>query len=423
VYLEAMGCRLNAAEAETLARQFSGAGHQVVQDPTLAEIIVVNSCAVTSQAVRKAERGLRALHRANPEAGLAVTGCWATADQAGVGTIEGVQWVVPNADKATTVSRVLSRELQAAPGASQTVLAPWAPGRWGHTRAFLGVQDGCDHACTYCVTRILRGPGRSLSLDEALTAARARVQAGAREIVLTGTSLGAYGRDLGLCDGLAQLVSAILADTDVPRLRLSSIEPWDVSAALLDLWRDRRVCRQLHIPLQSGSDAVLRLMGRPIKVGAFVGLVDRARAISPEIAITTDLIAGFPGETAEDFAETMRVVREVRFARLHVFPYSERPGTAALRLPNPVPRAERRARAQEVRALGETLAADYRGRFIGRVLPVLWEPRNRAGAWAGLTDNYLEVQTRDERMLYNRVTPTRLVGEREGMLVGEVLGG
>lgn len=418
-----MGCRLNAAEAETLARQFSGAGHQVVQDPTLAEIIVVNSCAVTSQAVRKAERRLRALHRANPEAGLAVTGCWATADQVGVGTIEGVQWVVPNADKATTVSRVLSREPQAAPGAFQTVLAPWAPGRWGHTRAFLGVQDGCDHTCTYCVTRILRGPGRSLSLDEAVTAARARVQAGAREIVLTGTSLGAYGRDLGLCDGLAQLVAAILADTDVPRLRLSSIEPWDVSAALLDLWRDRRVCRQLHIPLQSGSDAVLRRMGRPIKVGAFVGLVDRARAISPEIAITTDLITGFPGETAEDFAETMRVVREVRFARLHVFPYSERPGTAALRLPNPVPRAERRARAQEVRALGETLAADYRARFIGRVLPVLWEPRNRAGAWAGLTDNYLEVQTRDERMLYNRVTPTRLVGEREGMLVGEVLGG
>lgn len=418
-----MGCRLNAAEAETLARQFSGAGHQVVQDPTLAEIIVVNSCAVTSQAVRKAERRLRALHRANPEAALAVTGCWATADQVGVGTIEGVQWVVPNADKATTVSRVLSREPQAAPGAFQTVLAPWAPGRWGHTRAFLGVQDGCDHTCTYCVTRILRGPGRSLSLDEAVTAARARVQAGAREIVLTGTSLGAYGRDLGLCDGLAQLVAAILADTDVPRLRLSSIEPWDVSAALLDLWRDRRVCRQLHIPLQSGSDAVLRRMGRPIKVGAFVGLVDRARAISPEIAITTDLITGFPGETAEDFAETMRVVREVRFARLHVFPYSERPGTAALRLPNPVPRAERRARAQEVRALGETLAADYRARFIGRVLPVLWEPRNRAGAWAGLTDNYLEVQTRDERMLYNRVTPTRLVGEREGMLVGEVLGG
>jgi len=418
-----MGCRLNAAEAETLARQFSGAGHQVVQDPTLAETIVLNSCAVTDQAVRKAERRLRAMHRANPEAGLAVIGCWATAEAAHIGTIEGVRWVVPNADKAATVSRVLSRDPQAAPGASQAVLAPWAPGHWGHTRAFLGVQDGCDHACTYCVTRILRGPGRSLSLAEAVAAARARVQAGAKEIVLTGTSLGAYGRDLGLSEGLAKLVAALLADTDIPRLRLSSIEPWDVSAALLELWRDRRMCRQLHLPLQSGSDAVLRRMGRPIKVGDFLRLVDRARAISPEIAITTDLIAGFPGETAEDFAATVQVVREVRFARLHVFPYSERPGTAALRLPNPVPRADRRARAQEVRVLGEAMAAAYRRQFVGRTLPVLWEPRNRAGEWVGLTDNYLEVRTRDERQLYNRVTPTRLMGEREGVLVGEVLGG
>ncbi len=196
-----------------------------------------------------------------------------------------------------------------------------------------------------------------------------------------------------------------------------------MSAALLELWRDRRMCRQLHLPLQSGSDAVLRWMGRPIKVGDFLRLVDRARAISPEIAITTDLIAGFPGETAEDFAATVQVVREVRFARLHVFPYSERPGTAALRLPNPVPRADRRARAQEVRVLGEAMAAAYRRQFVGRTLPVLWEPRNQAGEWVGLTDNYLEVRTRDERMLYNSMTSTRLVGEREGVLVGEVLGG
>lgn len=418
-----MGCRLNAAEAETLARQFSSAGYHVIQDPTLAETIVLNSCAVTDQAVRKAERRLRALHRANPEAGLAVIGCWATADQARVGAIEGVRWVVPNADKATTVARVLSDGQDFTVHALQPGLAPWAPGRWGHTRAFLGIQDGCDHACTYCVTHVLRGPGRSLPLGEVVATAQARACAGAQEIVLTGVSLGSYGHDLGLQDGLARLVAAILAETDVPRLRLSSIEPWDVTPALLDLWHDARLCRQLHLPLQSGSDAVLKRMGRPITVDAFCQLTEAARSIAPGIALTTDTIAGFPGETPEDFAATMAVIRAIGFAKLHVFPYSERPGTAAPRLPDPVPQAERRARAQEMRMLGEALAAAYRSQFVGRVLPVLWEPRNRAGAWAGLTDNYLEVRTRDERALYNRVTPTRLVEEREGVLVGEVLGG
>ncbi len=418
-----MGCRLNAADIEGLTRQVSGAGHHVVWDPTDAETIVLNSCAVTAQAVRRSHQRLRALHRANPNAALAVTGCWATADPGGVGVVEGVRWVLPNSEKATGVARVLSSEPALGDALVGPRPAPWSPGRWGHTRAFLGVQDGCDHACTYCVTRLLRGPGRSLPICDAMAAARERVDSGARELVLTGVSLGSYGRDLGLEDGLAQLVAAIFAKTDLPRLRFSSIEPWDVSPALIALWQDRRLCRQLHIPLQSGSDRVLRRMGRRMTARAFRRLAEEARHVSPDIALTTDIIVGFPGETEGDFAETMRLVEDVGFSRLHVFPYSERPGTAAVRLPDRVPVTIRRARARQLRALGDTLAAAYRARFVGQILPVLWEPRNRAGEWVGLTDTYLEVRMRDDRPLYNTITLTRMVAVEGNVLVGAVVDG
>ena len=284
----------------------------------------------------------------------------------------------------------------------------WSPGRWGRTRAFLAVQDGCDHACTYCITRVLRGPARSRPLDDAVQAARDLVAQNAQEIVLTGVSLGAYGRDLGMAAGLATLVAAIVQTTGVPRLRLSSVEPWDVDDALLRLFENPRLCRQLHLPLQSGSDAVLKRMGRRINTAQFAALVDAARAISPDIAITTDVIAGFPGETEADFAASLDFVTRMAFARLHVFPYSARPGTPAVRLPDPVPAAVRTERAARMRALGEQLATEYRLKFIGQILPVLWEQRDEAGSWRGLTDNYLEVVMQSERDLYNQITPAKV---------------
>lgn len=399
VYLESLGCRLNTAEMETLARRFAGAGCAVVDVPEAADVIVLNSCAVTAQAVRKSRHRLRALHRLRPQARLAVVGCWATEDVAHAAALPGVTWVIPNADKARAVEIITG--VDAAPVA-------WLPGRWGHTRAFLGVQDGCDHACTYCITRVLRGPACSRPLDDAVQAARDLVTQAAQEIVLTGVSLGAYGHDLGMAHGLAALVDAILQRTDVPRLRLSSIEPWDVNDPLLRLWESPRLCRQLHVPLQSGSDAVLKRMGRRINTAQFTALVDAARAVSPHIAITTDVIVGFPGETEADFVESLDFVARMAFARLHVFPYSERPGTAAVRLPDSVAREIRLERAARMRALGEQLAAEYRLGFTGQILPVLWERRDEAGYWHGLTDNYLEVAMRLEEDLYNRIMQVRI---------------
>jgi threonylcarbamoyladenosine tRNA methylthiotransferase MtaB len=328
--------------------------------------------------------------------------------------LEGVRWVIPNVDKSQAVTEILGQV---------SASAPWSPGRWGHTRAFLGVQDGCDHACTYCITRVLRGAAHSRSLHDAVAEVQRLVTQSAQEVILTGVSLGAYGQDLGLEAGLAQLVTAILRDTDLPRLRLSSIEPWDVTPDFLSLWQDSRLCRQLHLPLQSGSAAVLKRMGRRITSAEFALLVEGAYAVCPDMAITTDIIAGFPGETEADFAQTMAMVEEMRFARIHVFPYSERAGTAAIRLPNPVAKAVRKERARHLRDLGDRLAAAYRLRFVGRVLPVLWEQRTEGGDRFGLTDNYLTVRTQDARDLYNRITPARIVKIVDDVLFAEVIDG
>jgi threonylcarbamoyladenosine tRNA methylthiotransferase MtaB len=284
---------------------------------------------------------------------------------------------------------------------------------------------------------VLRGPARSLPVREVVKRVTAMVQHGAQEVVLTGVCLGSYGQDLGLTGGLGTLVAAILQDTDVPRLRLSSVEPWDVDAHLLEQVAHPRLCRQLHLPLQSGSDTVLRRMGRRIDTATFARVVADARAVSPDVAVTTDLIAGFPGETEADFEATLAFVERMAFARLHVFPYSEREGTAAVRLPGHMPKRVRSARAARLRALGRTLKRAYHERFLGQVLPVLWERAETRAAgddqadanddgrrvWRGLTDNYLAVKAISRAQLYNKIVPARLLTYQRGVIKGELAGG
>ena len=289
------------------------------------------------------------------------------------------------------------------------------------TRAFVKIQDGCDNACTYCIVHILRGPVRSRPLEEVVAEIAERVREGYQEAVLTGVNIGAYGRDLGLESGLAGLIAAILDRTDLPRLRLSSVEPWDVDEPLLALWPNPRLCRQLHLPLQSGCEATLRRMGRRITAAGYARLLERIRAAVPEMAVTTDIIVGFPGEDEAEFAESLAFVERMEFARLHVFPFSPRPGTPAARMGGQVPEPVMQERAARMRDLGERLAARYRRRFLGQEMAVLWERRRRDGFWHGLTDNYLQVVTTCPADLHNRITSTRLVGEQNGFLVGEVV--
>lgn len=419
-YLHSLGCRLNQSELEALARQLSAQGHRVVDDPAQADICVVNTCAVTAEAERKTRHLLRALARANPRARIAVLGCAATLRPDELASFPNVAWVIPNEEK-ERAAETLTPSPSPLPFAHKAGEEEGDRGVRMRTRAFVKIQDGCNNACTYCIVRILRGPVRSRPPEEVVAEIAARVREGHQEAVLTGVNIGAYGQDLGLKDGLAGLIQAVLAQTDLPRLRLSSVEPWDVEEPLLALWSDSRLCRQLHLPLQSGCDATLRRMGRRMTAAEYVHLVERIRAVVPEMAITTDVIVGFPGEDEAEFAESLAFVERMAFARLHVFPFSPRPDTPAARMEGQVPEPVVRERAARMRELGERLAACYRQQFLGREMEVLWERRRRDGLWHGLTDNYLQVVTTCPDDLHNRITRTRLLKEEDGLLTGEVI--
>jgi len=406
-----------------MARRFAAAGHLLVCGPAEANICVVNTCAVTAGAERKTRHLLRALARANPAARIAAVGCAATLAPEPLSRLPGVVWVVPNAEKERVVEIVASSP-------SPVPLPSFsAKGREecrkegvrARTRAFVKVQDGCDNHCTYCVVRTLRGPASSRPLEAVVAEVRALVAAGRQEAVLTGVNLGSYGRDLGMERGLVRLVEALLARTGLSRLRLSSLEPWDLDEPFLRLWADARLCRQLHLPLQSGCDTTLRRMARPITTERYARLVEAARAAVPDLALTTDVMVGFPGEDETTFAESLAFVERMGFARLHVFPFSPRPRTPAARLAGQVPPQARRQRARRMWDLGARLAERFRRRFVGREMKVLWEHRRADGLWRGLTDNYLRVVTRCSDDLHNRITRTRLLEARDGVLIGVVM--
>jgi threonylcarbamoyladenosine tRNA methylthiotransferase MtaB len=253
-----------------------------------------------------------------------------------------------------------------------------------------------------------------------LAEVQALVAAGCQEVVLTGVHIGGYGRDLGA--DLGQLVEDILAETALPRLRLSSIEPWDLEPALLRLWQNPRLCPHLHLPLQSGCDATLQRMGRRCTTSQYSDLVATTRRLIPDLAVTTDIIVGLPGETAEEFAASLSFVEEMQFARLHVFKYSARPGTAAAKMPHQVPYAEKKKRSEAMLELARESSQRFWQRFLSRRMEVLWETRCKDDkqAWSGLTDNYIRVTTNSEFNLANTITSTKLVGLVEGGMHGEI---
>ncbi|MBN1977704.1 MAG: tRNA (N(6)-L-threonylcarbamoyladenosine(37)-C(2))-methylthiotransferase MtaB [Anaerolineae bacterium] len=418
---------MNQSEIEAMARRFQAAGHVVVGDPARADACVLNTCAVTAEAEGKTHRCIRELARAKPGARVAVAGCYATLVPQRCAALPGVAWVIPNADKDGVVETVgggkamRKGEADCVKDADISALSFDLPRPYRRTRAFVKVQDGCDNHCTYCVVRLLRGPSRSRPLAEVVEEIQALVEAGYQEVVLTGVNLGAYGRDFDSPASLRGLVETLLAQTDLPRLRLSSLEPWDLDEGFFQLWEDGRLCRQLHLPLQAGCDETLRRMGRRITTTAFARLVEAARAVVPDLAVTTDVIVGFPGEDEAAFRASYDFVEAIEFARLHVFPYSQRPGTPAACLPGRLGREARRERARAMRKLGTEQARRFRRQFLGREMMVLWERRRRSGLWAGLTDNYVRVVTRAEDDLHNQLVTTQLVAELDGCLVGEVI--
>jgi len=421
IYLDTIGCRLNQSEIEKIGLEFHAYGHEITADPHEADLVVVNTCAVTGKALADSRRTIRRIERAG-NAKIAVTGCWATLEPSRVMELQGVEWVISNAEKYRLVADIL----KTGPVESSRQLARRPlPGGHFRTRAFIKIQDGCDNYCTFCVTRLARGASNSRFEKEILQDVQSALEDGAQEIVLTGVNLGSWGRDLVQHGNLRSLVEIILSRTHVPRIRLSSIEPWDLEPDFFELWKEQRMCRQLHIPLQSGSDRVLKRMGRKISRSIFMRIVDQARAISPDIAVTTDMIVGFPGESDSDFIESMEFVREIAFSAGHVFVFSPRPGTPAFELPGRVPVDVCKRRSLALRNLFADLNQDYRSNFIGRDLPVLWEtlkPDNRGGVLhSGHSDNYIKVKSLLGENRWNQVQQVHILRLSTDGLVGESL--
>jgi threonylcarbamoyladenosine tRNA methylthiotransferase MtaB len=429
VRLETLGCRLNIGEVEALARDFVRAGHVIVGEGEAADLCVINTCTVTNVADRKSRQAIRRLAAAHPGAYLVVTGCYAQLAAETVRALPGVDLVVGNEDKGRIPEIVQEKLRETLPQASEPagwlIHCPTHPA--AHTRAFLKVQDGCDNRCTFCVITLARGHSRSRPIPEVLAEVQALLEAGYREIVLTGVHLGSYGRDLAGAPhagtaGLAALVRSILERTAVQRLRLSSLEPWDLPALGGDffaLWADGRLCRHLHLPLQSGCDATLRRMGRHITTAEFAALAESARRAIPDLSLTSDIIVGFPGETEEEFRHSLRFVEALQFSGLHVFPYSPRPGTAAARLPGHPAADVVRARGAAMRQVGERSGRLFRQQFIGQVMEVLWESATGDPLrWQGLTGNYIRVTTESASHLRNTITRTRLLRLTDGGVYG-----
>jgi threonylcarbamoyladenosine tRNA methylthiotransferase MtaB len=418
IYLDTIGCRLNQSEIESMARGFLAAGHEIVASPGSADMAVVNTCAVTANAASDSRGVIRRIARAGVEE-IVATGCWTTLQPQKALALPGVTRVVPNDRKDHLVEDVLNLPAFDLEPITREPL----PGLHRRTRAFIKVQDGCDNHCTFCITTVARGEGRSRTVADVLLDVQSALDGGTKEIVLTGVHLGSWGYDLN--SHLTDLIKSILRETDVPRLRLSSLEPWDLSPEFFSLWTLPRLMPHLHLPLQSGSSATLKRMLRKTSPESFRELVNAAREAIPDVAITTDIIAGFPDETEEEFAETLDFVREMDFADGHVFTYSPRPGTGAARMKGQVKPELRKRRNHILQGALAESTKSFRDKFVGRKMPVLWESTSEMGEWGwkmeGLTGNYLRVNAFAPSPRWNEVDRVVLEEVEDDRMKGVIL--
>jgi threonylcarbamoyladenosine tRNA methylthiotransferase MtaB len=420
IYLDTIGCRLNQSEIETMARQFRAAGHEIVATADEADMAVVNTCAVTTQAAADSRGTVRRIARAGVDE-IVATGCWATLQPEKAAALPNVLRVVDNAQKGALVPELLN--LPAESFDLEPIARQPLPGLRQRTRAFIKVQDGCDNHCTFCITTVARGEGRSRPLTDVIADVQSALDGGTKEIVLTGVHLGSWGQEWDV--HLRDLVKSILVHTDALRLRLSSLEPWDLDANFFALWEDERLCQHLHLPLQSGCAATLKRMARKTTPASFRDLVTAARQIMPDAAITTDVIAGFPGETDEEFAESVEFIREMKFAGGHAFTYSPRPGTGAARLGGQIRHEVRKERNAVLREVFEEGAKSYRQRFLAQETSVLWESvtemNGQGWQMEGLTGNYLRVQAIASQPRWNHLDRVKLTRQTNDGLSGEIL--
>ncbi len=479
-----LGCKVNYSETEALAENFQQAGYALV-DPEgtdTPDVFIINTCTVTHVAGRKSRQMLRRAKRANPQALVVATGCHVYTSREEVEAISEVDLVVGKAEEERMVELVSARlqyELPYRPEPSPLLFAggfnrpalengPKFQGIASHyrTRAMVKIQDGCNAGCAFCIVPSARGGPRSIGIAEVVEGVRHKVAAGYQEVVLTGVHLGKYRAPAltGQTDErpvrLRALLEALLIQVEVPRLRITSLEPQDYDPTLLQLWQqDRRLARHFHLALQAGCDATLARMRRGYNTEKYARIVEQIRRELPDASITTDIIVGFPGETEAEFAATLEFTERMNFAKIHVFPFSPREGTLAATMPDQVADGPKKERGERLRLLSDELSRRWRTRFLNQTRLVLWESQEvqssrlkvqssgqvpetqnskleinnleletwnlKLPLWSGLTDNYLRVYTATDGNLKNQITPVRLLelvgqDDAEGMY-GEIV--
>ncbi|HVB23916.1 MAG TPA: tRNA (N(6)-L-threonylcarbamoyladenosine(37)-C(2))-methylthiotransferase MtaB [Ktedonobacteraceae bacterium] len=441
-----LGCKVNQADSEAIGEQMSAAGFAQRDFNDIADVYIVNTCTVTHMGDRSSRSLISQARRRHPDALLVVTGCYAEANPKAVAALPGVDLVVGNSGKDSLVTAIKEQwetNKEQHTGKSDNYLSPLPQGRMlpmvpldtqhigsdqplqfdfteeepqpdnlsrtsalvmqgittidtplrllSRTRVQMKVQDGCDNRCTYCIVPYVRGGSRSRSITSVVEHIQRKVRAGFQEIVLTGIHLGDYHPDGGEQRDLGDLLTALLQETEIARIRVSSLEPEDFRLEWLELWKNSRMCRHLHLPMQSGSDAILRRMARHYNSTRYHTIITEAKRIVPGIAISTDIITGFPGETDEDFERTYQLAEELRFAKTHVFRFSARQGTAAARMKGHIKEEIKKARSARLLSLNEEHSRLFRQQFLGETTQVLLEDCKH-GRWEGLTDNYLRVE-------------------------------
>ncbi|MDP2852861.1 MAG: tRNA (N(6)-L-threonylcarbamoyladenosine(37)-C(2))-methylthiotransferase MtaB [Smithellaceae bacterium] len=433
VGLTTLGCKVNQCDSAALARDLQSADFAIVPFKAFADAYIINTCTVTAFADFQARQLIRRAMRANPRARIIVTGCYAQTQAQALAGIDGVTFVVGN-DQKHQIPGLLSNE--ALDGqkiiASDIFLQKQFPSTpasslAGRTRAFFKIQDGCNAFCSYCIVPFARGKSRSLPVSNVLTGVQDFLRQDYQEIVLTGIHLGYYGHDLQPQTDLTRTLETILSQNPNVRFRLSSIEPNEISDELLSLFgKHENLCPHLHIPLQSGDDSILKMMKRQYDTSFYRALIEKVAKTVSDIAIGIDVMVGFPGEGEKEFGHTLKLLEELPAAYLHVFPYSERPGTAALAIQPKVPEKIKKERAAILRELGMKKRETFSLRFPGKTLPVLVEQTRdkKTGLPKGFSHNYLPVLLdKHPSSLVNTIVMARIEYYREGKLTGRVVHG
>lgn len=413
-----LGCKVNQYDSDAMRTLFVKNGYRQAGEDENADVYVVNTCSVTSIGDRKSRQMVRRIRRSHPEAIIAVAGCYAQLapevfeKMGDVDVIVGVHnrsHIVEYVEEAKkrTDRKPLNETVDIMKVKTFENMSVDVSGEV-KTRAFVKVQEGCDNYCTFCIIPYARGKLKSRLQKEAVEEIKKLVSQGYREVVLTGIHLGNYGKDLHDGTSLATLVAELVKIPDLLRIRLGSVESVELSDELISIIKNEpKVCRHLHLPIQSGSDAVLKGMNRHYRLSQFKALIAVLREKVPGIALTTDLIVGFPGETEENFLETLDTLKELKFSGIHVFPYSRRTGTPAATYPNQVSSEVKKERVHRVQELEKEIACAYRSQFMGKVVHVLAE-EIKNGYFEGLTGEYIRVSIKDSHIERGHMYPVRI---------------